>query len=123
MEYPEKFCYRGMQISQSLDRMKEYCSPEIKNPKEYLELINDSYKTLADNNSLEKSDHGNIFQKVFDKYPEINILEDTMHPSDLGAFLSASIFYEIITKNEPSGLKYVGEIDSKTAELLKDVAK
>ncbi|WP_026838885.1 DUF4886 domain-containing protein [Gillisia sp. JM1] len=123
VEYPKKYCYRGMQISQSLDRMTEYCSPEINNSKEYLEFTNDSYKTLADNNSLEKTDHGNIFQKVYDKYPEINILEDTMHPSDLGAFLSASIFYEIITKNDPSDLKYVGEIDSKTAELLKELAK
>ncbi|WP_010232598.1 DUF4886 domain-containing protein [Gillisia marina] len=123
MEYPDKYCYRGMQISQSLDRMKEYCSPEINNSKEYLELINNSYKSIADNNSLEKTDHGNIFQKVFDKYPEINILEDEMHPSDFGVFLSASIFYEIITKNDASDLKYVGEIDSKTAELLKKTGK
>ena len=123
VEYPKKYCYRGRLISQTLDGMKEYCSPEINDSKEFLELTNHSYKTLADNNSLEQTNHGNIFQKIFDKYPEINILEDTMHPSDLGAFLSASIFYEIITSNDPSDLKYVGEIDSKTAELLKDLAK
>ncbi len=123
VEYPEKYCYSGRLISQTLDGMKEYCSPEINDSKEYLELTNQSYKTLADNNSLERTNHGNIFQKIFDKYPEINILEDTMHPSDLGAFLSASIFYRIITTNDPSDLKYVGGIDSKTAELLKDLAK
>jgi hypothetical protein len=123
IEYPEKFCYRGIQIDPSLERMEEFCSPVLKDENDYLFNLNSSYESIAKNLGLERTNHGDIFQRVFDKNPDLEILEDDMHPSNLGAFLSASIFYKMITKNDASELEYTADLDPKKAEALKRFAK
>jgi len=123
VDYPVKYCYKGFQISQTLERMNEYCSPEIKSSKEYLELINDVYTQIAEQNSLEKTNHADIFQELFDNHSKIEILEDDMHPSVMGAYLSACIFYKVITNNNPRELEYTGGIEPKKAEILKQFVK
>ena len=122
-DFPREYCYRGFQIAPSLERMKEYCSASIENEKDYLSKLNDSYKSIAENNVLEKTDHGVIFQKVFNNHPELEILEDEMHPSKLGAFLSAGIFYEKITRKDVSTFNYTGDLAPEKVELLKNIIK
>lgn len=119
IEFPKKYCYRGIQLDPSLERMKEFCSPSIEDENDYLFKLNSSYKSIAENFGLEKTDHGDVFQRVFKKHPELEILEDEMHPSKLGAFLSACIFYEMITKKDASELEYTADLDSKKSEVLK----
>ncbi len=123
VDYPIKYCYKGLQISQTLERMNEFCSQEINNSKEYLKLLNEAYAQIAEQNSLEKTNHGDLFQQIFKNHPDIEILEDNIHPSDLGAYLSACIFYKEITKNDPSDLIYVGDLDFKKVKLLKDLVQ
>ena len=118
-KYPTKYCYTGMMLDQNLDPNKDFCSPEIENSAHYLKLLNTSFENIAKENSLERTNHGDIFQKVFDNYPELKILEDDMHPSDNGAFLSASIFYEMITNKSAGELNYTGNLNNSDAETLK----
>lgn len=122
-DFPVKYCYKGLQISRQLERMNDYCSTELKSSNQYLQELNNAYNQIAEQNSLEKTNHGDIFQEIFDNYSELEILEDEMHPSDLGAYLSACIFYKIITNNDPSELKYNGEIDPNKAQILKNVVE
>lgn len=123
IEYPQKFCYRGIQIDPSLERMEEFCSPSIEDENDYLIKLNSSYESIATNLGLEKTNHGNVFQRVFEENPDLEILEDDMHPSNLGAFLSASIFYKMITEKDASKLEYTADLDPKKAEILKRLAK
>lgn len=85
--------------------------------------LNSSFSSIAKTHGLEKANHGDIFQEVFDNHPALEILEDEMHPSKLGAFLSAGIFYEIITNNVASALEYTADLDPNQAKILKQLVK
>lgn len=122
VEFPKKYCYRGIQMDPSLEQMDEFCSAVIENKEDFLLKLNSSYSSIAETHGLEKTNHGDIFQKVFDEHPELEILEDEMHPSKLGAFLSACIFYELITKKDATGLEYNAGLDQEESETLKELA-
>ena len=119
VDYPKKYCYSGRMLDEKLEPNKEFCSLEIKNSDHYFRLLKDSYQNIAEENSLVSSNHTDIFQKAFKKYPGLQILEDTMHPSKNGAFLSACIFYKLLTDKNPESLEYTAELDPKTATFLK----
>ncbi|PKD17905.1 hypothetical protein APR41_18310 [Salegentibacter salinarum] len=119
VEYPEQYCYSGFMLGDSFNRDERYCSPELVNELQYLTLINENYAALAKENSLELSKHGDIFYKVSENNPKIKILEDDIHPSKLGAFLSACIFYAMITNEDASNLEYNADLDTQLANVLK----
>ncbi|WP_255462884.1 hypothetical protein [Flavobacterium sp. GP15] len=95
----------------------------MENLKQETELINDSYKLVANKNNLIESNNGEKYFEVRTKYPEIELYEDESHPNENGAFLNACIFYQMLTGNKASDLIYIGKIEKKTAEKLKKIAK
>ncbi|MFT7011813.1 MAG: hypothetical protein ACJAWR_001836 [Flavobacteriales bacterium] len=122
-EYPKKYCYPGIIVDESLVPDKKYCSPIITNIEQELELINSAYKSVADKNNIEKTDNGNLFYQVEKISPEIELLEDEIHPSELGAFLNACVFYQILTDKKAADLNYYGKLDRKIANQLKNLAE
>lgn len=121
-EYPKEYCYSKWAINRSLEK-DQYCSPLIKNVAQEMELINESYDLVAQKNSLLNSDNGTKFYEVLTKHPEIELYEDDSHPNKYGAFLNACVFYQMLTDKKASELKYNGEIEPKTAELLKKISE
>ena len=121
-EYPKEYCYSKWAINRSLEK-DQYCSPVIENVAQEMELINESYDLVAQKNSLLKSDNGAKFYEVLTKHPEIELYEDDSHPNKYGAFLNACVFYQMLTDKKASELKYTGEIEPKTAELLKKISE
>jgi len=122
-DYPKEYCYTGMIVDESLVPDKKYCSPIITNKEQELDLINKAYKSVADKNNIEKTDNGNLFFRVEKRNPEIELLEDQIHPSELGAFLNACVFYQILTNKKATDLKYYGKLDRKIANHLKKLAE
>jgi len=88
-----------------------------------MQLINASYDLVSKENNLQKTDNGSKFYEVLTTYPEIELYDDTIHPNKNGAFLNACIFYQMLTNNKASELKYVGDITPETAALLKTIAQ
>lgn len=121
-EYPKQYCYPSRVIDKSIEK-ERCCSPTLENLEQEIRLINESYDLVAQKNNLLKSDNGNKFYKVLTKHPEIELYEDDSHPNKYGAFLNACVFYQMLTDKKASELKFNGEIEPKTAELLKQVAK
>jgi hypothetical protein len=121
-EYPKQYCYPSRVIDKSIEKEK-YCSPTLENLEQENRLINESYDLVAQKNNLLKSDNGNKFYEVLTKHPEIELYEDDSHPNKYGAFLNACVFYQMLTDKKASELKFNREIEPKTAELLKQVAK
>ncbi|WP_127138794.1 DUF4886 domain-containing protein [Flagellimonas oceanensis] len=121
-EYPKQYCYSKWAINHSLEN-DEYCSPEIKNLEQEIELINEAYGSVAEKYGLILSDNGNIVYEILTQYPDIKLYEDNIHPNKYGAFLNACIFYQMLTDNKASDLKYHGEIESKTADILKRIVQ
>jgi len=121
-EYPEQYCYPSQLIDKSIEKV-ECCSPVLESLEQEVKIINEAYDLVAKENDLIKSDNGNKFYEVLTKYPEIELYEDGSHPNKYGAFLSACIFYQMLTNKKASNLKFDGEIEPKTAKLLKKIAK
>lgn len=121
-EYPEQYCYPSRFIDKSIEKDK-CCSPTLVSLEQENKLINESYDLVAQKNSLLKSDNGTKYYKVLTEYPEIELYEDESHPNKYGAFLNACVFYQMLTDNKASELKYNGEIEPKPAELLKRIAE
>ncbi|WCO03545.1 DUF4886 domain-containing protein [Psychroserpens ponticola] len=119
--YPKEYCYSGRSIEKDLEDY-DYCSPIIKNLEQEIKLINESYEILANKNKILRSNNGTKFYEILTKYPEVELYEDEIHSNKYGAFLNACIFYKILTNNKASSIKYNGEIEPKTAKLLKRIA-
>jgi hypothetical protein len=117
-EYPKEYCYSSWSINRTLED-EQFCSPVIENLEQEIRLIKESYNFIAQNQGLIKSNNGSIFYEMRTHHPEIELLEDTIHPNEYGAFLNACIFYKLLTDNDPSRLKFNGEIEPETARLLK----
>lgn len=120
--FPKEYCYTSLLIDPSITK-KECCSPTINNLEEENQLINQCYDIVAKENNIAKSNNGTKFYEVLIKHPEINLYDDDYHPNELGSFLNACIFYQMITHKKASKLKYNGEIEPKIAKLLKKIAK
>ncbi|WP_338731442.1 DUF4886 domain-containing protein [Mangrovimonas cancribranchiae] len=121
-EYPKKYCYSGHSIDKSIKDI-DYCSPVMENLKQEINAINESYKLVSESNKIIKSDNGSKFYEIRTSLPEIELYEDYIHPNKNGAFLNACIFYQMLTDKKATDLKYNGNIEPKTAELLKKIAK
>ncbi|EDP72324.1 hypothetical protein FBALC1_14522 [Flavobacteriales bacterium ALC-1] len=118
-EYPEEYCHPGFLIDESLEKNKKYCSDQIENLEDHTNVINQAYQELADNNNIEKSNNGNLFLKIREKHPEIELFDDSFHPSKYGSFLNACEFYQIFSNKKVTDLKYNGDIEPRIAESLK----
>ncbi|WP_047414157.1 DUF4886 domain-containing protein [Cellulophaga sp. Hel_I_12] len=121
-EYPKQYCYSKSSINHSLENDK-YCSPEIKSLEQEIELINESYDSVAEKYGLITSENGNKVYEILTEYPNINVYEDNIHPNKYGAFLNACVFYQMLTNKKASKLKFVGEIEPTIAELLKNISE
>ena len=121
-KYPEQYCYPARLIDKSIEKDK-CCSPVLESIEQEIKIINESYDLVAKENNLMKSDNGTKFFEVLTKHPEIELYEDDSHPNKYGAFLNACVFYQILTNQKASDLKYNGEIEPKTAKLLKEIAE
>ncbi len=122
-DYPIEKCYPGSLIHDSLEKTKKYCSEKIENLEQHNDLINTAYRELADTNNIEKSNHTDLFFEVRTLHPEIELFDDSFHPSVYGSFLNACEFYRILSGKNPGELKYNGGIEPAIAEILKNMPK
>ncbi|GAA4162377.1 hypothetical protein GCM10022217_29680 [Chryseobacterium ginsenosidimutans] len=120
--YPKQYCFPSYLIHESIQKEK-CCSPVLKNLENEVETINEAYQLVAKENNLIKSDNGTKFFEILTKHPEIELYEDESHPNKYGSFLNACVFYQLLTDNKASDLKYNGEIEPKISEILKKVAE
>lgn len=121
-EYPKQYCYSGYSIDKSIEDI-DYCSPIIENLEQEIKLINESYDLVAEKNGIKKSDNGTKYYEILTEYPEIELYDDDIHPNANGSFLNACVFYQMLTSKKATVFKYNGEIEPKTAELLKKIVK
>ena len=120
-EYPKQYCYPKHAINDSLEN-ERYCSEEIKNLEQEIELINIAYNSVAEKYGLIASDNTNKVYEVLMEYPQLNLYEDNIHPNKYGSFLNACIFYQMLSGKKAKKLKYTGDIEPDIAAQLKKIA-
>ena len=107
--YPRRSCKR---IGRAYDKA---CSIEIMN----LDTEMNEIKNAIDTINIPFVPVGHYYFKTRKKYPDIQLYEDDIHPNKTGAFLSALSFYHYFSNQNPLQLKFTGELNNKTANILK----
>ena len=119
IDYPKEYCYPAVVVDRYAKPGEKICSPKISDEKNYAQLLESGYKELSSKNNLILTKHATLFERVREKHPNLDLLEDDMHPSRKGAFLSAAIFYELLTGKKANKLKYKADLNTEIATLLK----
>lgn len=86
---------------------------------EEINLINSGYDTVAVATGLKTLPITNCFAEIIKKHPNINLYEDESHPSKLGAYLNACVYFKYFTKRKASTIKYNADINDEIANTLK----
>lgn len=106
----------------NLNSDEKFCSEEILDKKEHLRILSESLNQINLKQKMTISNHPNIHFNICNNYPEIQLYDDEYHPSKIGSFLNACVFYKMITNKNPTRLHSNAGLDEKTASLLKRIA-
>ena len=106
----------------NLNSDEKFCSEEVLNEKEHLRILNEALNHINSKQKMIISNHPNIHFNIRNKYPEIQLYDDDYHPSKIGSFLNACVFYKMITNKNPTRLNFNAGLDEKTTSLLKRIA-
>lgn len=106
----------------NLNSDEKFCSELVLNEKEHLRILNEALNQMNLKQKMTISNHPNIHFNIGNNYPEIQLYDDEYHPSKIGSFLNACIFYKMITNKNPMRLHFNAGLDEKTASLLKRIA-
>ncbi len=118
--YPKQFCYPGNVIDKSITKQK-CCSQTFTSLNDEVKCINMGYDSVSLATKIKNLPVTNCFAEIIKDYPEINLYEDDSHPSKLGAYLNACIFYKYFSKQKAITINYFGDIDKKTALMIQKV--
>lgn len=81
------------------------------------------YLTIARELNVPVAPVGSAWLAVARNYSSLDLWQaDGVHPSELGTYLAASVFYAAIFQRSPAGSNYVGTLPAATAQILQAVA-
>lgn len=87
--------YMGM-AHRDGDEQNKSIYPELATYEETQNAVNRCYRTLAEQNSALVAPVGELWQALRRARPDINIYADKTHPSLVGTYLAASVFYRVL---------------------------
>lgn len=123
VDYPKQYCYSESMINKDTLSLDCCCSVNINNIEQHTALINKAYHETAKALNLEKSNNTDKVYEVLNEYKDLELYEDNIHPNEIGSFLNACVFYQMITGKDALDLKYSGNISEENAKLLKQITK
>jgi len=87
------------------------------------EALKEGYTTIADEIKALLAPVGIAWSKAKKIDNDIDLWdEDCSHPSVMGTYLTACVFYALLLKQSPVGLKYIAELPKNKAQLLQEIA-
>lgn len=110
-DYPKQYCKRDFSSGE------KYCSAEMNNRQEEMELIRAGIKSL----NYPAVPVGEMYLQVLEQHPEIELFDDETHPSVAGAYLSALTFYRYLTGNKVAFLEYDAGLEKGEVDNLKSI--
>jgi len=121
-EYPKTYCYPSIIISNTL-KEKDYCSVEFLNSDQELKVIQNSFNELNNSISGNIAFVGTCFELCKKKFPELMLFEskEDTHPSKLGSYLIACVFFRVLTGETVSGINYNAGLDLKDIKKIKEI--
>ncbi|MGE0567619.1 MAG: DUF4886 domain-containing protein [Bacteroidia bacterium] len=118
--FPKQYCYPSRVVNKSIKKEK-CCSPIMQSFEEETTLINSSYDTVAAVTGMTTLPIANCFAEIVKGHPNINLYDDESHPSKLGSYLNACVFFKYFAKQKASTIKYYADIDKSIAVTIQSV--
>jgi len=140
--YPEKFC---LPSTSQINSDEEKCSPVINNVESEFYFIQHIYGDISKLLKIDIVKVGEAFENCRITFPFISRFEEKrilaeeeksylgvpykkvymscLHPNEEGAFLTACVFFKVLTGLSPKTLKYTGKVNPSIAEALKYISE
>jgi hypothetical protein len=120
--YPEKYCYPSLLISNTIPE-REYCSDELKDSDQEFRIIEDAFNKLSKQIDCDIAQVGLFFEICKRKYPELALFEsvEDTHPSALGSYLIACVFFKELTGEKASKISYSAGLNELDVEKVREV--
>lgn len=84
--------------------------------------VNMGYAGIAQELNAPIAPVGNAWFNVTLQHPSLQLWqEDGNHPTELGTYLAACVFYALIFQESPQGLSYVANLSEETAQQLQEI--
>jgi uncharacterized protein DUF4886 len=85
--------------------------------------ISSGYTRIAQELAAPVAPVGNAWALAVQQHPELELWqEDGSHPSEQGTYLAACVFYAVIFKESPEGLRFRGNLSKEIAQTLQALA-
>jgi len=121
--YPIKYCYPGHIIDPKFSG-ETFCSDEFLSSYQEMLAINNGIDYLATKLNVEIAPVGDAFELFNKRYPQLNCIEgngDT-HPSEIGAYLIACVFYGRLSMKPSSEVRYYAKLQKEVAIKIQNLA-
>jgi hypothetical protein len=111
-----------MYLDYAMDKEFEVAG-ETYSREEFAALLRQATLIVADSLGLEVAPVGAAWERVMVEHPEYNLYDwDGVHPSLVGQFLQASVYYATLVGESPAGLAYRAGLTREVARYLQRVA-
>jgi hypothetical protein len=81
-----------------------------------------NYQTIANELNLTIAPVGLIWQETLKENPNLQLWDtDGSHPSKIGTYLAANVFYTVLTGESPVGVKYLGGLLEENALSIQKI--
>jgi hypothetical protein len=118
--FPKQYCYPSRVVDKSITKEK-CCSPMMFSYEEEAKEINQAYDSVAMVTGMITLPITNCFAEIVKIFPNIKLYDDESHPSKLGAYLNACMYFKYFTKRKASTIEYFADIDKKIVLEIQDV--
>ncbi|MBO0949193.1 DUF4886 domain-containing protein [Fibrella forsythiae] len=119
--FPAQFCYPAFLLNRATDK-ESYCSDQMKNLDEEYKLLKMGYDSVCISTQVDMVDINRIYYKALKEQPSIKLFDQDSHPTKLGAYLNAYLFYKFLVDRHLSSLAYYGDLAKEDALLLQKLS-
>jgi len=120
-QYPFQICYPKMTYTRNSDDLNQkYCSKKFQNLEEEKEYLENQYAAVAKETNLTFTKHS-AMEYVFEKeHPDLNMWDDDTHPSKIGSYFNACIFFKLFSDRNLEEVKINFNINPETASTIRN---
>ncbi|GAB4019857.1 hypothetical protein [Spirosoma koreense] len=121
-EFPTQFCYPAALIDRPVEK-EQYCSRQVNSLEDEFKLLSSESDSLAAVTKVNTIDIGQTYHQALTEHRLLGLYDQDGHPTKLGAYLNAYIFYRFLVGTEPVRMDYYGDLSKEEATALQGLAQ
>lgn len=119
-QYPFQICYPKITFTRNGNDINEkYCSKKFQNREEEKEYLENQYAAIAKETNLTFTKHSAMEYGFEKEHPNLNMWEDDTHPSKIGSYFNACIFFKLFSDKNLKEVIGNFDINPETASTIR----